>query len=139
MSHLPKPDPTKPRKKRPPAEKRNRGQGIAANFPEFIVRSGTNATAVTCPRKPCGITHWVDEDAWRDPERSGVSPTTKTRCCPYCFYPSRVPPDTRKGEWCPVCHTYHVNPGEKTDAGKLTRQCPLLSGDDPRNVFANFP
>jgi hypothetical protein len=38
-------------------------------------------------------------------------------------------------EWCPVCHTYHVDPGRKTDAGRLTRQCPLL----PADVGANHP
>lgn len=42
-------------------------------------------------------------------------------------------------QWCPVCKTYHLEVGEKTDAGKLMRQCPLLSVDDPRNVFANYP
>lgn len=38
-------------------------------------------------------------------------------------------------EWCPVCHTYHHDVGEKTDAGRLTRPCPLL----PAGVGANHP
>lgn len=45
----------------------------------------------------------------------------------------------RVGVWCAVCKTYHENVGEKTDAGKLTRQCPRIPVDDPRNVFANYP
>lgn len=42
-------------------------------------------------------------------------------------------------QWCSVCHSYHVNVGEKTDAGELTRQCPLLDKNDPANRFENFP
>lgn len=42
-------------------------------------------------------------------------------------------------EWCPVCHTHHVAPGEKTDAGGLVRVCPQLAADDPRNQFKNYP
>lgn len=32
-------------------------------------------------------------------------------------------------EWCPVCHSYHVDPGEKTDAGQLTKPCPASPKD----------
>lgn len=28
--------------------------------------------------------------------------------------------------WCPVCHTYHPDPGEKTDAGQIARPCNRL-------------
>lgn len=42
-------------------------------------------------------------------------------------------------EWCPVCKTYHHNPGVRTDAGGLVEQCPEIPKDDPRNVFANYP
>lgn len=42
-------------------------------------------------------------------------------------------------EWCPVCHTYHRDPGSKTDAGKLVRRCGHLSPDDPLNQFEFFP
>lgn len=45
----------------------------------------------------------------------------------------------RSPQWCPVCKTYHDEVGEKTDAGELTRQCPRIPVDHPRNVFANFP
>lgn len=44
-----------------------------------------------------------------------------------------------QGEWCPVCGTEHVEPGEKTDRGRLTRQCGRIPMDDPRNDFANYP
>lgn len=40
-------------------------------------------------------------------------------------------------EWCPVCHAYHANPGVKTDAGALVKQCPRLSPGDPRNSFTS--
>lgn len=32
-------------------------------------------------------------------------------------------------EWCPICHTYHVDPGGKTDAGRVTRPCPRSPAD----------
>src|SRR4051812_39451238 len=35
-------------------------------------------------------------------------------------------------QWCPVCKHYHDNVGEQTDAGLITRACPLVSTDDPR-------
>lgn len=31
-----------------------------------------------------------------------------------------------RDQWCPVCHRYHFAVGEKTDAGRLVRECPLL-------------
>lgn len=36
-------------------------------------------------------------------------------------------------EWCPICKTYHFNPGEKSDSGKVTRECPEIPSTDPRN------
>lgn len=42
-------------------------------------------------------------------------------------------------QWCPVCHTYHQTPGEKTDRGALIRPCPLLPIDDPANQFSSYP
>ena len=39
---------------------------------------------------------------------------------------------TQRDQWCPVCKTFHDDPGEKTDAGRLTRPCPRLAAD-PRN------
>lgn len=42
-------------------------------------------------------------------------------------------------QWCPVCKTYHTEPGEKTDAGRLVRQCPSIPLTDPRNRFENYP
>ena len=38
-----------------------------------------------------------------------------------------------RDQWCPVCKTYHENVGEKTDIGELTKPCPLIPADDPRN------
>jgi hypothetical protein len=35
-------------------------------------------------------------------------------------------------QWCPVCKTYHGDVGEQTDAGLITRACPLLPTDNPR-------
>lgn len=35
--------------------------------------------------------------------------------------------------WCPVCKSYHTDPGEKTDAGALIRRCSVIDRDDPRN------
>jgi hypothetical protein len=29
-------------------------------------------------------------------------------------------------QWCPICRTYHRDPGEKTDAGWITKPCPVL-------------
>jgi hypothetical protein len=45
----------------------------------------------------------------------------------------RQPAPDEDPQWCPVCKAYHASPGEKTDAGQLTRPCPLLPDDDPRN------
>ncbi len=42
-------------------------------------------------------------------------------------------------QWCPVCKTYHANPGVKTDAGALVTRCPVIPATDPRNQFENFP
>jgi hypothetical protein len=46
------------------------------------------------------------------------------------FFPrrSQIPP-----QWCPICKTYHHNVGERTDAGKVTRPCPLLADFDAQN------
>lgn len=54
----------------------------------------------------------------------GIDPTTITIGKPL---PKGQP------QRCPVCGTYHHGVGEKTDAGRLTRPCPRLSADDPRN------
>jgi hypothetical protein len=58
--------------------------------------------------------------------------------CPTCGMPVRS--DEHKlrhaKQWCPICKTYHSNPGQKTDAGTITRLCPLLRADDPRNYGA---
>lgn len=35
-------------------------------------------------------------------------------------------------QWCPVCKTFHREVGETTDAGRITRACPLLPTTDPR-------
>ena len=32
--------------------------------------------------------------------------------------------------WCPVCHSYHREPGEKTDAGSIVKPCRAVSGED---------
>lgn len=55
---------------------------------------------------------------------------------PGVYYPTAI---AGVGEWCPVCKTTHVDPGARTDAGKLTRQCPAIPADDPRNQFENYP
>lgn len=31
-----------------------------------------------------------------------------------------------KPEWCPVCKTYHTDPGARRDDGRPMRPCPLL-------------
>jgi hypothetical protein len=36
-----------------------------------------------------------------------------------------------KPEWCPVCHSYHVDPGVKTDAGRVVRDCPRVPAPEP--------
>lgn len=41
--------------------------------------------------------------------------------------------DPASAAWCPVCKNYHTEPGERTDAGKLTRQCSRIPADDLRN------
>jgi hypothetical protein len=53
-----------------------------------------------------------------------------------CRRLQRKGPASRRSQWCPVCKTYHVDPGEKTDAGVLTRPCPQIPADDPRNRHA---
>lgn len=35
--------------------------------------------------------------------------------------------------WCPVCKTMHRDVGERSDAGAVTRPCPRIPADDPRN------
>lgn len=35
-------------------------------------------------------------------------------------------------QWCPVCKRYHEEVGESTDAGLITRACPLIPTTDPR-------
>jgi hypothetical protein len=40
-----------------------------------------------------------------------------------------MPPESRP-QWCPVCKTYHVEVGEKTDAGRLVKPCPRLRGEE---------
>lgn len=41
-------------------------------------------------------------------------------------------------QWCPVCRTYHAEVGEKTDAGAVTRPCPLIPTCDPRYYGSEF-
>jgi len=41
-------------------------------------------------------------------------------------------------QWCPVCKSYHADPGVRTDAGALVRPCPAIPSHDPRNIAENF-
>jgi hypothetical protein len=45
---------------------------------------------------------------------------------------SRAPMNEQNLEhWCSVCKNYHIHPGERTDAGRITRPCPNLATEDP--------
>lgn len=42
------------------------------------------------------------------------------------------PAPTPQPQWCSVCKAYHVNAGESTDAGIITRACPKVPTNDSR-------
>jgi hypothetical protein len=73
----------------------------------------------------------ADESNWVDPEPGGYSDITLADDLIVRLRQALNPP--KRTLWCPICKTYHHNVGERTDAGKVTRPCPLLADFDARN------